>query len=1074
MKDLEHILIDDMELYQEELNLREEKRREESQAASVNQHKLELSKKEFWLEQIKTDLERSQSKLQQIQADLERSRSNPTQEKFNPSQYQPLQQEKSKKLLLYTDDFGLGGVSSYNHSLVCGLALLGYSITLVQSKVDNSKVSYQKRVGIQHYWIEYDTAREFPRTLTDQSDAEKVFKNSRPDLVIFSNCSPLSNFAAKQVANKLNIPYILVEGLVESPLPDWYAPYFDELSRHYKQAHRVISVSHNNLTILRDQLNLPENKGQVIYYGRPPEYFTPQKADVRDRLRHYFNIPTDAVVCFTASRIETRKGHHYQIAAIKQLMQSPLWPKLFFIWAGACVFQPEFEAQLKKEINDLGVTDKVKFLGDRSDIIDWLDATDIFILPSESEGMPLCVMEAMAKGLPVIATSVSGIPEELGDTGKLLPDPKIDPEATIRELFTTIESFAASPELRKQIGQACKKRAEQMFREKRMIEETLEVIEQALLAAKPPIKSKLSVKHTYPLIAIDGMFFQGHNSGIARVWKTLLEEWATNGFAKHLIVFDRIGTAPKIPEIRYRVIPIHDYNATDTDRQILQEVCDQEGVDLFISTYYTTPLSTPSVFMAYDMIPEFFGWNLNLPEWREKHYGIQHACAYIAISENTARNLIGCFPHIPPDSVTVAHCGVNSNFVPSKPEKISTFKLKYGISKPYFLLVGWRTAYKNTAFFLKAYYQLTNKSDFDIICIGGDSVLEPEFTHYAQNRTIHLQRISDDELKEAYSGAVALIYPSLYEGFGMPIIEAMACGCPVITCFCGSIPEVAGQAALYVKEFDVEDFVKLLVKVQQPEVRQSLITAGLEQAKKFTWQKMAEKISLVLLDLAKDDSQLKNYDVQSINEMQLSQCWLKQHPEDLQQWYKDTADHLRTKYDLNQFSIVFDLGGYEGEWTGSIYEKFGCWVYVFEPIKEFAKNIRNKFLQVPKISVYPFGLAGKTEKMLISVQANESSLFKTGGQNAQEIDIVKAIDFFYEHEIQVIDLMKINIEGGEYDLLDHLIDSGFVSNIKNLQVQFHDFVDDAGLRMYEIQRKLIKTHKLTWQYPFVWENWQIR
>jgi glycosyltransferase involved in cell wall biosynthesis len=801
------------------------------------------------LPQIKAKIQYSKSKLQQIQANLEKHSFDMIQCELNRSLSQLHQHKKRKKILFYTDDFGLGGVFHHNHSLVCGLASLGYSVTIVQSKVDNSKIAHQKRLSIQHYWIDYDTAREFPRTLTDNSDAQKVFANPRPDLVFFSNCSPVSNFAAKQLAVQLNIPYIIIEGLVESPLPDWYVPYLDELSRHYAQAYRVISVSNNNLTILHDQLKLPDNKGQVIHYGRPPEYFTPQKADVRDRLRHYFNIPTDAVVCFTASRIETRKGHHYQIAAIKQLMQSPLWPKLFFIWAGACVFQPEFEAQLKKEINDLGVTDKVKFLGDRSDIIDWLDATDIFILPSKSEGMPLCVMEAMAKGLPVIATSVSGIPEELGDTGKLLPDPNVNPESTIRELFTTIETLAANPELRKKMGQDCKQRAEQMFTEKRMIEETIEVIEQALVA-QSPIKSQLSIKHTYPLIAIDGIFFQGHNSGIARVWKTLLEEWSANGFGKHLIVLDRMDTSPKIPGIRYRFIPAHDYNATDTDRQILQEVCDQEGVDLFISTYYTTPLSTPSVFMAYDMIPEFFGWNLNLPEWREKHYGIQHASAYIAISENTARNLIGCFPHIRPDSVTVAHCGVNSNFVPSQPEKISTFKLKYGISKPYFLLVGWRTAYKNTAFFLKAYYQLTNKSDFDIICIGGDSVLEPEFTHYAQNRAIHLQRISDDDLKAAYSGAVALIYPSLYEGFGMPIIEAMACGCPVITCFYGSIPEVAGQAALYVDGFNVEDFVKRLVQVQQPEVRQSLISAGLEQAKKFTWLNMAEKVSAVLIDAA--------------------------------------------------------------------------------------------------------------------------------------------------------------------------------------------------------------------------------
>jgi len=77
-----------------------------------------------------------------------------------------------------------------------------------------------------------------------------------------------------------------------------------------------------------------------------------------------------------------------------------------------------------------------------------------------------------------------------------------------------------------------------------------------------------------------------------------------------------------------------------------------------------------------------------------------------------------------------------------------------------------------------------------------------------------------------------------------------------------------------------------------------------------------------------------------------------------------------------------------------------------------------------------------------------------------------------KHEISIVHFMKINIEGGEYDLLEHLLESGFISSITNIQVQFHDFVPNAEVQMNKIQHELSKTHSLTYQYPFVWENWQ--
>ena len=194
-------------------------------------------------------------------------------------------------------------------------------------------------------------------------------------------------------------------------------------------------------------------------------------------MRQEFDIPSNAVVCFTAARLEAVKGYQYQLEAIKQLKQSETWDKLYFVWAGA----GSLEAQLKEAIEQLGVSSQVKLLGQRWDIQDWLDASDIFILPSELEGMPLCIIEAMAKGLPVIASAVSGIPEELGNTGKLLTDPKVEPQTTITELVTTIQAWFVNSELRQSIGQACKKRAEEMFKEERMVKETVEVIERVLL-----------------------------------------------------------------------------------------------------------------------------------------------------------------------------------------------------------------------------------------------------------------------------------------------------------------------------------------------------------------------------------------------------------------------------------------------------------------------------------------------------------------------------------------------------------------------------------------------------------------
>ena len=190
-------------------------------------------------------------------------------------------------------------------------------------------------------------------------------------------------------------------------------------------------------------------------------------------------------------------------------------------------------------------------------------------------------------------------------------------------------------------------------------------------------------------------------------------------------------------------------------------------------------------------------------------------------------------------------------------------------------------------------------------------------------------------------------------------------------------------------------------------------------------------------------------------------------------WFSDNGDKtLRLDYPLNENSVVFDLGGYEGQWASDIFSKYCCFIHVFEPVEKFANQIQHRFAKNKKIFVHQFGLSDANKKLEIFIDGDSSSSFKTKDNNGQYIELIRAMDFVKKHEISIVHLMKINIEGGEYDLLEHLLESGFISNITNIQVQFHDFVPNAEKRMNKIQHELSKTHFLTYQYPFVWENWQ--
>jgi glycosyltransferase involved in cell wall biosynthesis len=383
-----------------------------------------------------------------------------------------------RDILVYTDDPHHGGVAQYNHQLMMALVRAGHRVTCVQSASDSPMVREQREAGVRHLWLGFDTGRDFARTIEDPTHAERIFGSMRPDLVIFSDCSPVSSIAARQVAMTLRIPYVVVVGFVGEYLAKNFAPKVAQLAQQYASALSVVAVSQENLDLLRAHFGLLPGHGEVIHYGRPANFFAPRSESVRARLRSEARIPADAIVCFTAARLTAVKGFGYQLLAAQKLRELR-GRKIHFVWAGEGDQRPELE----REIARLGLGDQVHLLGQRWDVADWNDAADIFVLPSHLEGMPLAIMEAMAKRLPVVATCVSGIPEELGDTGALLPDPAKDAAGVVRGLVETITAWADDPALRESVGAKGRARADSMFRIELMLERTMALVDAALANA---------------------------------------------------------------------------------------------------------------------------------------------------------------------------------------------------------------------------------------------------------------------------------------------------------------------------------------------------------------------------------------------------------------------------------------------------------------------------------------------------------------------------------------------------------------------------------------------------------------
>ena len=189
-------------------------------------------------------------------------------------------------------------------------------------------------------------------------------------------------------------------------------------------------------------------------------------------------------------------------------------------------------------------------------------------------------------------------------------------------------------------------------------------------------------------------------------------------------------------------------------------------------------------------------------------------------------------------------------------------------------------------------------------------------------------------------------------------------------------------------------------------------------------------------------------------------------------WFNDFGDEtLRLEYPLTSESVVFDLGGYKGDFAFEIHRKYNCFVYVFEPVQKFYGDCVERFRGNDKVKIFPYGLSNVTTFAFISDEADASTVVRNHSHESEKIWLMEFAEVFEKLDIKCINLLKINVEGSEFLIVPHLIQSGLIGRIDNIQVQFHTFYPNAKLRRKIIRRRLSKTHTEKWNYPFVWESW---
>ena len=380
------------------------------------------------------------------------------------------------------------------------------------------------------------------------------------------------------------------------------------------------------------------------------------------------------------------------------------------------------------------------------------------------------------------------------------------------------------------------------------------------------------------LIAFDCRIIRDrHPAGIQRVVLEFLKKLlAIDRKNEYILLFDNAELRDMVMytvrhikrKCRIVMLPFGILSMGDVSH--LPRILRERAIDVYYMPYYiTSPFHRgyKVVLTVFDLM-HFFYPRLKMSPLRRVFHATRlfakilftRADRIITISVNTSRDLI-CRFHVSPRKVQLIYMGVSDHFRVIDQKRVQqVLKDSFSLQKPYFLFVGRNEPHKNLKALVVAYHFLPSpiKERYQLIIAGKEDPRYSASLHdiidklHLTNHVVFTGYVDDANLPFLYNGASAFVLPSLYEGFGLPILEAMACGVPVITSTSSALPEVGGDAALYADPHDVDRLSRHMEDlVTNERLRGDLVEKGFRQIKKFTWSGAVEGLLKLFDELGK-------------------------------------------------------------------------------------------------------------------------------------------------------------------------------------------------------------------------------
>lgn len=345
------------------------------------------------------------------------------------------------------------------------------------------------------------------------------------------------------------------------------------------------------------------------------------------------------------------------------------------------------------------------------------------------------------------------------------------------------------------------------------------------------------------MIYLDNIIFSLQKAGgISVVWQNLIKNLLSSNNADKIRFLEYPGANQNIFRQKLN-IPQEQIFTYSKFNSILEQFKSPEtnltSPFIFHSSYFRT-CENPhaiNVTTVHDFIYE-----QGKPTIKQKfriwlnYKAIKNSDAIVCISENTRKDLFKFIPEINPDKVHVIHNGVSDGYY-----RIGSVPFPEYLN--HVMFVGGRQGYKNFDFIVKT----LGKTNYNLLICGSplSSKEQKLLEKYLSHRYTVITYPSDEVLNQLYNSVFCLAYPSSYEGFGLPVIEAQRAGCPVIALNESSIPEVIGRDSLLMPQLSSNSFMKLIKELENSDKRQLTIDAGIKNAMNFSWRKMADEYSVL-------------------------------------------------------------------------------------------------------------------------------------------------------------------------------------------------------------------------------------